>query len=159
MKTYDTIFQLHGVSLQVNYFPLLYIKGVQIYQVSNQKEIRTENLYEKFWNRKSPTPSLNFFRNQRENEGAKSRDPFTKKPRKAVCIRMAAHSCLTALKSLGGARTRVATAATKESATGGDSEHSEAALWFPLKPFHEDPKSPEELLHSFHFLLLPPPFS
>lgn len=43
------------------------------------------------------------------------RNPFTKKPRKAVWIRIAAHSCLTALKSLGGARTTVATAAVKAS--------------------------------------------
>lgn len=89
----------------------------------------------------------------------KQRNPFTKKPRKAVWIRIAAHSSLTALKSLGGARSTVATAAEKASATGGESEHSEAALWFPLRPFHEDTKSPEELLHSFHFLLLPPTFS
>lgn len=39
----------------------------------------------------------------------------TKKPRKAVCILMAAHSCLTTLKSLGGARTTVAIAALKAS--------------------------------------------
>lgn len=80
---------------------------------------------------------------------------FTKKPLKAVWIRIAAHSCLTTLKSLGGARTTVATAALYASVPLGESEPSEAALWFPLKPFHEDPKSPEEFLHSFHFLLFP----
>lgn len=72
---------------------------------------------------------------------------------------MAAHSCRTTLKSLGGARTSAAIAAVKELVLGEESEHSDAALWFPLKPFHEDPISPEELLHSFHFLLLLPTFS
>jgi hypothetical protein len=94
-----------------------------------------------------------------EKDDENQRDPFTKKPRKAVWIRIAAHSCLTALKPLGGARSTVATAAVKASATVGDSDPSEAALWLPLKPFHEDPKSPEELLHSLHFLLFPPPLS
>lgn len=101
-----------------------------------------------------------FLRNQRETkEDEKQRGPFTKKPRKAVWIRIAAHSFRTALKFLGGARSTVATAAVKASATGGDSDPSEAALWLPLKPFHEDPKSPEEVLHSLHFLLLPPNLS
>lgn len=72
---------------------------------------------------------------------------------------MAAHSFLTTLKSLGGARTTVAMAAVKASATRGESEPSEAALWLPLNPFHADPMSPEELLHSLHFLLFPTGFS
>ena len=72
---------------------------------------------------------------------------------------MAAHSCLTTLKSLGRARTTVAMAAVKELAKRGESEPSEAALWLPLKPFHADPISPEELLHSLHFLLFPNTFS
>lgn len=72
---------------------------------------------------------------------------------------MAAHSCLTTLKSLGGARTTVAMAAVNASATRGESEPSEAALWLPLNPFHADPMSPEELLHSLHFLLFPTGFS
>lgn len=80
---------------------------------------------------------------------------FTKKPRKAVWMRMAAHSCLTTLKSLGGARTTAAIAAVKASVLDEESDPSESALKFPLNPFHELPKSPEELLNNLHFLLLP----
>lgn len=47
-------------------------------------------------------------------------DPLTKNPRKAVCILMAAHSCLTTLKSFGGARTTVAIAAEKALTRPGD---------------------------------------
>ena len=60
---------------------------------------------------------------------------YTKKARKAVWILIAAHSCLTSLKSLGGARTTVATAAVKAASasaatTGGEESDptSEAAL-------------------------------
>lgn len=84
----------------------------------------------------------------------------TRKPRKAVCIRIAAHSCLTAMKSFAGARTTAATAALKASVTDETSDASDVTdLWLlPLEPLHSDRWSPEELLHSFfHFFFLPPP--
>lgn len=80
----------------------------------------------------------------------------TKNPRKAVWMRMAAHSWRTALKSLGGARTTVATAALNASAaTDEESDPSYASLL--RYPF----KSPDELRHSRHLLPfpLPPLFS
>jgi len=75
-------------------------------------------------------------------------------------MRMAAHSCLTALKSLGGARTTVATAALNASFREGESEPSDAAiLRRPLNPF-QVLRSPDGLLHNFHFLpLVCPDFS
>lgn len=70
------------------------------------------------------------------------------------------------MKSLAGARATVATAAVKGSAAAEEasSEASDdAERWWPppppppLEPRHSEPWSPEELLHSFHFLPLPPP--
>lgn len=73
-------------------------------------------------------------------------------------MRMAAHSCLTIMKSLGCALTTVAIAAVKASATEEVSDSSEADLRFPLNPFHPNPCSPEELRQSFfHFFPPPPP--
>lgn len=71
---------------------------------------------------------------------------------------MAAHSCLTSMKSFGGARSTAATAALNASVTDEMSEASDVAdLWLlPLDPLHSNRWSPEELLHSFlHFLFLP----
>lgn len=80
---------------------------------------------------------------------------------------MAAHSCLTALKSLGGALTTVATAALKASLLTEEESEQKSDDEPPInppflfKPFHEDgpPTSPNELLHNLHFLFFPPTFS
>lgn len=75
-------------------------------------------------------------RNLRWGEKRK-KTPVTKKARKAVCIRIAAHSCLTTMKSFGGARTTAATAALKASATEEQSDPSDAALRPPLILFQD----------------------
>ena len=82
-------------------------------------------------------------------------------------MRMAAHSCRTAMKSLAGARATVETAAVNGSVGAAteeaSSEASDAAeRWLPpLEPRHREPWSPEELRHSFHFRPLPrnPPWT
>lgn len=76
------------------------------------------------------------------------KNPITNNPRKAVWIRIAAHSCLINLKSLGRARTTVAIAAPKASS---ESDDSDAAKWLL---FDEDPYPSDELLHSLHFFLV-----
>lgn len=82
-----------------------------------------------------------------ENHG----NPVTKKARNMVWIRIAAHSRLTTTKSLGWARTTVATAAENALSTP-DEEESEASDIAPKRaPF----EPPEALLHSFHFRPLP----
>lgn len=96
----------------------------------------------------------------RNRKMEKSLNRLTKNPRNAVWILMAAHSCLTTLKSLGGALTTVATAALKASLFTDEESEEPSDPPFLLNPFHEDTLlSPDELLHSLHFLFLPPTFS
>lgn len=72
----------------------------------------------------------------------------TRKPLNAVCILIAAHSCLTILKSLRGALATAATAVLSPSATEEVSEAvSEARLLL----------DPDKFFHGFHFLLFPLP--
>lgn len=75
----------------------------------------------------------------------KQRDPFTKKPRNTVWIRMAAHSCLITMKFLGGALITVAMAALK--AREEESDALDANMWPLFMPS-------DELLHSLHFFLV-----
>lgn len=74
---------------------------------------------------------------------------------------MAAHSFLTNMKSLGGARTTVATAAENE--TSSEREPSEVDKRPPpFIPFDDETEElpADGLLHSFHVrVLLPPTFS
>jgi ferric-dicitrate binding protein FerR (iron transport regulator) len=77
-------------------------------------------------------------------------------------MRIAAHSCRTAMKSFAGARATVTAAAVNGSAAAAtedvSSEASDAAeRWLPLEPRHREPWSPEELLQSFHFRPFPRP--
>lgn len=74
---------------------------------------------------------------------------FTRNARKALCMRTAAHSCLTAWKSRGGARTNAATAEVNGSAAVTDevSDASDADRRLPLL-------DPDEVRHSFHILPL-----
>lgn len=76
---------------------------------------------------------------------------YTKNARKAVWIRIEAHSCLRILKSLAGARATAARAALNASEGPTTDEVSEAseADWYPSA------LDPDELRHSFHFRPFP----
>lgn len=108
---------------------------------------KTQNLFDK-------NPKISqFVTKNREVEGTH----FTNKPRKAVWIRIAAHSCLTIMKSLGGALATVAMAAVKaSSATREESDDSDEATWTLFEPLIDVCRYPSDgLLHSLHFFLFP----
>lgn len=92
------------------------------------------------------TSADNWIKHYKNTENSENTH-LTRKPRKVVWIRIAAHSCRTARKSLGGARTTLAIAAVKASRAGEE-------LLDPSEPDLRL-RSPEELRQSLHFLLFP----
>lgn len=79
---------------------------------------------------------------------------LTKKARKAVWMRIEAHSCLTTIKSLAEARTTVAKATTYGESESTDTDNRSSTLGGTFSDVVTS-SSDEELLHNFHFLLFP----